>query len=421
MSHSRIARRTFVTGTAAVTGAAAFGVPAFIPKLGSAAETIPVGVTEELTGVYADPARNEQRGMQLAVDERNKRGGVLGRPIQLVVEDSDNNPGIGVEKARKMIQVDKVVALMGCVNSAVAQATSGVAFENSTPFIDTGGHTDTVTGIDCHWTTFRVCHSTWMETHATGNSIATKFGKKWYMLAPDYAFGHSLVTGYLDVAKTLGINIVGNDLAPLGTTDYSAYITKVIEAKPDCFIIMQQGTDLIDALKQCNSSGLLRTIPVAGPQGELENFWALPTEARVGYWGYEWYYNSPKVIGNSQSARAFIKAYAALYGNPPTERSAFGYIATTALINAIDHAKSLDAVKICRALEAVPVDALCYTSTQFRTVDHQLNWPMWFGNVRPNGTPGQPLNLFNVLDAHPGPSVMHSPDEQAKICHLGYP
>ena len=63
-------------------------------------------------------------------------------------------------------------------------------------FIDSGGHTDDVTGKNCNWNTFRVCHSTWMETHATGFDLAKRFGKKWYLITPDYAFGHSLLRGY---------------------------------------------------------------------------------------------------------------------------------------------------------------------------------------------------------------------------------
>ena len=293
----------------------------FLPKRGAAADLIVIGASEEITGVYAEPARNEIRGMQLAVDQINKAGGVLSRQVKLVIEDNANNPGTAVEKARKLIQVDKINALIGTVNSANSQATSNVCLEATIPFVDTGGHTDSVTGQQCHWTSFRTCHSTWMETHATGYSIANKLGKKWYYLAPDYAFGHSLLDGYKDIEKKLGVTVVGEDLAPLGTTDFSAYLTKVLNAKPDVLIIMQQGQDLINCLKQANSLGLLKRIAVAGPQGEIENFWSLPKEARVGYWGFEWYYKSALVTGKNKAAADFIKTYTDLYKQPPTARS----------------------------------------------------------------------------------------------------
>ena len=295
VSRDSVSRRRFVASSAGA--AALLSFPVFLPRRSAAEDLIQIGVTEEITGVYAEAARNEIRGMQMAVDQQNKAGGVLSRQVKLVIEDNANNPGTAVEKARKLIQVDKVNAMIGTVNSANSQATSNVCLEATIPFIDTGGHTDSVTGTQCHWTSFRTCHSTWMETHATGFSIANKLGKKWYYLAPDYAFGHSLLDGYKDVEKKLGVTSVGEDLAPLGTTDFSAYLTKVMNAKPDVLILMQAGQDQINALKQADSMGLLKRIPVAGPQGELEYFWSLPKEARVGYWGIEWYYKSALVTG----------------------------------------------------------------------------------------------------------------------------
>jgi branched-chain amino acid transport system substrate-binding protein len=413
-------RETFLKQSVAA-GAALAGVPAFIPRSSAAADMITIGVTEEITGVYAEPARNEIRGMRLAVAERNKRGGVIGRQVQLAIEDNANNPGTGVEKARKLVQVDKVVALIGTVNSAVSIATSGVAFASNIPFIDTGGHADAVTGTGCHWTTFRTCHSTWMETHATGLSIQKKFGKKWYFITPDYAFGHALLTGYQDVESKLGIQIVGTDLTPLGTADFSAYLTKVQEAKPDVLVLMVQGDDLVNCLKQANSSGLLKRIPVAGPQGELEIFWALPKEARVGYWGFEWYYNSPLVVGKNGRAQTFIKDYIAQNKQPPTARSVFGYISATRIMDGIDAAKGTDAVKICKAIENQKFDVLSNQDGFYRDVDHQLIWPMWFGQIRADGTPKDPYDIFDVIDEQPGEKIERTADEQRGICKMAYP
>ena len=419
LSRSRLDRRTFLKVSGLAAGAAA-GVPVFIPNLGRSADTLKIGVSEELTGVYAYPARNEINGMRMAVDDRNKRGGVLGRQVELVVEDNANNPGTAVEKARKLIQVDKVLALIGTVNSAVSIATSGVAAENRIPFIDSGGHADQVTGSECRWSTYRTCHSTWMETHATGYSIEKKFGKKWYFITPDYSFGHALLTGYQDMQSRLGVQVVGADLTPLGTTDFSAYLTKVLGAKPDVLILMVQGDDLVNALKQANSSGLLSRLPVAGPQGELEVFWSLPKEARVGYWGFEWYYNSPIVLGGNARAKQFVADYTAKHNEPPTARSAFGYITVTRMMDAFAATKGTDPVKVARAI-AGPVDALCGTQARYRDVDHQLIWPMWFGDVRADGTPHDPKDIFNVIDEQPGDRIERSDAEMQGICKMAYP
>lgn len=416
MKHTH-SRGEFVK-TTAIAGGLVLGAPAFIPKRTEAEETLNIGVNEELTGVYAYPAKNEVRGMTMAVADWNKKGGVLGRKINLVVEDNANNPGTAVEKARKQFEVDKVPVLIGTLNSAVSQAVSNVAYQAGKPFIVSGGHTDTVTGTQCHWTSFRTCHSTWAETHATGLSISKKFGKKWYYITPDYAFGHSLLDGYKAMEKQLGIQVVGSDLTPLGTTDFSAYLTKVLAAKPDCLIIMVQGDDQINCLKQANSFGLLKRIPVAGPQGELEPLWGVPKEAQVGYWGVEWYY---KNVGNNKEAQSFVSRYMKEYNEPPTARSAFGYITADRMITAIQEAKGTDPVKVCKAIEGHTFHPLQQGTGQYRTVDHQMVWPMLFANVVAGGQGGDPKNIFHVIDSQPGDPIEHPVSEQEKICKLNWP
>lgn len=411
-------RGEFVKATTAIAGGVVFGAPAFIPRRTEAEETLNFGVNEELTGVYAYPAKNEVRGMTMAVNDWNKKGGVLGRQIKLVIEDNANNPGTATEKARKLFEVDKVPVLIGTLNSANSQAVSNVAFQAGKPFIVSGGHTDTVTGTQCHWTSFRTCHSTWAETHATGLSIAKKFGKKWYFITPDYAFGHSLYDGYSAMKDKLGLTFLANDLTPLGTTDFSAYLTKVLAAKPDCLIILVQGDDQINCLKQANSFGILKRIPVAGPQGELEPLWGVPKEAQVGYWGVEWYY---KNIGNNKDAQSFVARYMKEYNEPPTARSAFGYITADRMATAIQEAKGTDPVKVCKALSGMTFHPLQQGTGTYRTVDHQLTWPMIFMETIAGGQNGNPKDIFKTIDTQPGDPIEHPVAEQEKACKLGWP
>src|SRR5579872_2064817 len=177
MADRVISRDTFLKGAGIGAATLSIGFPAFIPHRGEAAEAIKIGLIEEITGTYAAFARSEIRGANLAVDAWNKRGGVLGRPVQLLVEDNQNNPGVSVEKARKLVNQDKVVALAGTINSSAALSTSAAAAEMNVPFIDSGSHADQISGAQCHWNTFQTCHATWMQTHGTGYSIAKKFGK----------------------------------------------------------------------------------------------------------------------------------------------------------------------------------------------------------------------------------------------------
>ncbi len=141
-------RRTLLKGLGAA-GALQVASP-FIIK--ARAETsIKIGMVDPLTGAYAAVAQNEVIGARLAVEQLNAKGGILGQQIELLVEDSANDVGTGVQKARKLIERDNVSFLIGDVNSGVAQAIAQVSNEKKIFHIVSGGHTDTITGKDCKW------------------------------------------------------------------------------------------------------------------------------------------------------------------------------------------------------------------------------------------------------------------------------
>jgi len=422
VSTSGFSRGSFLraTGAAAVAGAG-IGVPAFIPRIGEAADSIKIGLLEPATGVYAALGENEVKGFQMAADVWNARGGIMGRKIELVKEDDGSDPGIGAQKARKLINQDKVVALAGSVSSAVSLSVSGAANAAGMLYIDSGGHTDDVTGKDCKWNTFRTCHSTWMETHATGYSLAKRFGKRFHLVTPDYAFGHSLETGYRDVLSRIGGTVTGSDLVPLGTTDFSPYLTKALAGKPDVLLVLNAGADFVNCMKQIDSFGLNKKVGVGGPQAELEAVQSLPREARVGFFGFEWYYKSDRVLGKNKVAHAFVADYTKRFNGPPSARGAFGYITMDRLAAAMNDAKSTDSVKVARALEGTKFTSIFEGTAYFRKEDHQLMWPMYFGEVRREGENGDKADLFDVTDAHQADTVEQSVAEKAKVCTLSYP
>ncbi|HTW83246.1 MAG TPA: ABC transporter substrate-binding protein [Candidatus Sulfotelmatobacter sp.] len=420
MIRSSISRRQF---SAIAAGAAAgMAIPAFIPRLGEAADVLKIGQIEELTGTYAAEAQSEVRGAAIAVDWWNAKGGVMGRKVEVTVEDNQNNPGVSVEKARQLVNETKVAALMGTLNSAASLSTSGAAASMGVMFIVSGGHADQITGSDCHWTTFQTCHPTWALTHATGFSIAKLFGKKWYLITPDYAFGHALAAGYQDVIKRVGGEIVANDLTPLGTTDFSPYLTKVEAAKPSCLLVLVQGNDWVNCLKQASQYGLLNKIPVAGPYAEMEAVLAVPPNVRVGYWGTEWYYKGDEVLGkNNALANKFVAEYKQRHKMPPTPRGCFGYVAMDRLLWSINEAKSTDPVKCTKTLAGNDFESLWIGKSQYRPEDHALLWPMWFGKLNPNGTPGDPFDLFHIIDRQEPAGIYLSGADASKACHLNYP
>jgi branched-chain amino acid transport system substrate-binding protein len=141
----------------------------------------------------------------MALDEINAKGGILSRPAQLIVEDSSTgDAGTAVQKARKLIDSDKVDFLLGNVNSALSLAMAHVSNEKGILQIVPGGHTDAITGVSCHWDVFPVCNTTQMEGAAVCAALIKQYGKKFYYITPDYAFGHTLEPGMMKAAGALG-------------------------------------------------------------------------------------------------------------------------------------------------------------------------------------------------------------------------
>src|SRR5580704_14274593 len=263
----RLGRRTLLKAGLTV-GAAQLVAPYIIKARGE--EPIKVGVDNPLTGVYTALGKNEQVGMELAVEQINAKGGILGRQVQLIFEDSTSDKtDIAVQKARKLIQSDKVDFLVGNVNSSHAIAIAQVAAELKTPHIVPGGHADAVTGASCQWTTFRICNTGAMPGNATAKPLVG-IGKKIYIIAQDYAFGHALNDGLTKAAAAAGGTILGTDFFPLGTTDYSAVLIKARAANPDVLVDLAAGDDGINSIKQAVQFGLDKQLHIAGMQQELE-------------------------------------------------------------------------------------------------------------------------------------------------------
>jgi len=421
MGKFALSRKGFLKGTAVAAGAATFGAPAFIPRIGEAADQIKIGAIDPETGTYAALGKDEFNGMQMALEAWNKKGGAMGREIVLAKEDSAADPGVAVEKARKLVNQEKCVALIGSVSSAVSLSVGGAANSMGVLYMDSGGHSDDITMKDCHWSTFQICHPTWMLTHATGYTFS-KFGKKWYAITPDYAYGHSIMQGYEDIAKQVGATLVGNVYAPLGTSDWGSYLPQLASSGADVFICNPGGNDFVTLMQQAGGYGILKKMKVGGPLADLENFWALPKAAQVGYWGVEWYYDSPLVLGNKKSAHDFVTDYRKRFTAPPSPRSAFGYLGMDMLLNGINTAKTTDAVKVAKALEGKHFDSPIFEGeAYFRAENHALMWPMWVGNAVAGGTPSDTYNVMHILDRVAADKIAPSAASITAVCKLGYP
>jgi branched-chain amino acid transport system substrate-binding protein len=390
-SSFRIRRRDFL-GAGLAAGALQVASP-FV-KTARAADPVAIGLDNPLTGPYAALGKNELVGCQMALDEINAKGGILGHPVRLIVEDSTSaDAGTAVLKARKLIEGDKVDFLIGNVNSALSLAMAEVSNEKGMLHIVPGGHTDAVTGSSCHWNVFRVCNMTQMEANAVAGALIKAYGKKFYYITPDYAFGHTLEAGLVKATAPLGGTKIGGDLTPVGTVDYSSYLIKAQAANPDVIMFLLGGDDMLNALKQAVQFGLNKKVPLAGAQQELEPLEGLPPEARIGTWVMEWYWNQPGVPHVAE----FVEATKRRTGRVPTARTWFGYVSVWTCALAAAKANSLKALDMAKALQDFhlpPEIALGPNPAFYRAGQNQLLASLFVGEAQASGS--EPDDLFKV-------------------------
>lgn len=410
-----LSRRTVIKGAAAI-GGLQVASPFIIQARGET--PIRIGMIDPLTGVYAAPAGNEVMGAKLAVEQMNAKGGIVGRQVELLVEDSANDVGTGVQKARKLIERDQVNFIIGDVNSGIAAAVAQVTNEKKILHIVSGGHTDTITGKDCKWNVFRVCNTTRMEANSVSELLFSKYGKKWHFITPDYAFGHTLYNACSDNLQKLGGTITGNELTPLGTTDFSAYLIKARAANPDVLILLVQGSDMINCLKQIVQFGLNKQVRVAGTQQELESLAGLPPEARIGIWMFEWYWKQPGVPNVEKFVADIRKVNG---GKVPTARHWFGYTSAMTFALVANQQKTIDSVKLASALgdfELPPEVKLQPNKVYYRKGDHQLMTSAFVGEAQSNGK-DDPEDLYRVDNVVPGDKTAPAVSETG--CAMQFP
>ena len=412
---SKLDRRTLLK-TAGLVGVAQIASPFVITA--RAADEVKIGFDNPITGVYAALGKNELIGAQLALEQINAKGGILGRKAELLVEDSTSgDAGTAVQKARKLIDRDRVNFLVGNINSALAAAMANVAYEKGVFHVVPGGHTDPVTGTNCHWNVFRICNTTQMEGNAVAGSLIKNAGKKWYYLTPDYAFGHTLQAGLEKAAAKLGGTKVGGDLTPLGTTDFSSYLIKAQSANPDVIIFLQAGDDAVNALKQAVQFGLEKRFHLAGAQQELEVLLGLPPEARIGTWVFEWYWKQLNVPHVDQFVADVRKRSG---GHVPTARTWFGFAAIHTCALATNQAKSLEAVKMAKAMQGFklpPEVALMPDGAFFREAQNQLIPNLFVGHAQSKGS--DPEDLFDVTEVVKGLDAAGTLEETG--CKMTWP
>ena len=335
-----------------------------MPYVARAAEPIKIGLLLAKTGQISAQTEYLANGAYLALEQRGNR--IMGQPAELVWLD-EPTPQAATQNMQKLVQENKVVAVLGGALSSNALAEQATAAQLKIPFIVVNAAATDITGKNCNRYTFRLNSPVTVQSRMLA-PYALSYGKRWYHIIASYAFGQDILRTSRELLKQAGGTEVGADEVPLNTADFSSFILKIRQAKPDVVVGGLAAGDLSTFLKQWNELGMKGKIPFVEIAIGDTDIWAVGPEAANGIFTKLWYYKNP---ANPPEEKAFAEAYLQKHGKPAADKAWMGWITARSLFESIDMAKSTDPMAIVEALEAWKFQAGA-TSYAYRKFDHQM-------------------------------------------------
>lgn len=382
MRRISITRRTVLGGIAA---ASAFPfMPAILRAQGG-----PVKVGElnsySRMAAFAGPYRN---AMQLAMEEINAKGGVMGgRPLEIVFRDDGATPGDAVRVAEELLTRENVSFLAGTFLSNVGLAVADFANQRKTLFLATEPLTDAITMGAGNPYTYRVRPSTYMQTKMLVEAAKGKGVKRWAVVAPNYEYGQSAVANFkkLIAAATPGVEFVVEQFPALGKIDAGATVGALAQAKADGLFNVLFGADLTAFVREGNTRGLFEGKTVVSLlTGEPEYMIPLGEETPEGWivTGYPW-----QEITEPASHKAFADAYQKKFSDTPRLGSLLGYVVGYMIKDMLDKAQSTETDALLKTLPDMKFDTIA-GPVAMRGLDHQSTLGAWIGETTRKGKVG---------------------------------
>jgi branched-chain amino acid transport system substrate-binding protein len=347
----------------------------------AAAQTDPIkiGVVTPLSGTYAGIGQQVKWGLDLATKEINAAGGIAGRKVELIYEDEEANPAVAVQKAEKLLQVNKVDFLTGTVNSGSTLAVGQVAERNNRLAATTVSFADSITADKCSPNMFRVNARAGMQSAALAEWLSkTNPNANVFYLGPDYEMGRSTVAAFKSAAEAKGAKTVGEVFAPLDNKDYSPFFGQIRGARPNVIYTSVAGNDTVRLMTQMAEFGVNRNLQVLGASGTVtsQNIAAIGKAAEgfvtgVGY--------SASI--DNDANKKFVSDFETAYKAQPDLYGADSYGLMYFYKAAVEKAKSTETDKVRDAMRGIQWSTPQGVKTM-RAGDHQAMQDMYAVQVK---------------------------------------
>lgn len=323
--------------------------------------------------------KTDQPGLELAVEEINAAGGVLGRPLKLIIRDSKLSPEQALREAKDLATNEKVFWLQGAVSSSVAHAISEFSKTEKVIYCIEQAKSDKLLGEWGHRYVFSATNNAYMETVGIATASRQIFGplKKVYNLSPDYEGGRAGWRNFFESYKKLvpDAKLIGEAWPKLGTQDYTSYLTAIMNSDAELMFSGFYQTDALTMIKQSTAIGLNGKIAVVGL------WWG---ENLVPLFNKDFY--PKKTIGggvyafwaiDKPESKEFVKKVKSRWGVYPTY-AVSGYSFVKLMAKTIEKVGALDTEKVIDALEGAIMESPI-GPVEIRACDHQAMWPSFVG------------------------------------------
>jgi branched-chain amino acid transport system substrate-binding protein len=369
-------------------------------------EAIKIGMATTLSGSIALFGEANRNAAQLAVEELNEAGGVLGRQVELIVRDDQAKPEEGVNIARDLIIDEGIQALLGPVSSGVALAITEVANERKVPFIVHTSNTEALTTTAFHQYFASVVPNTGMEARAQAVDLADSEYQRWATIAPNYEFGQAQTGTFVEVLteENPDAEIIEQQWPELGESDYQPFITSILGKNPEAVYSPLFAGDLVTFSQQAANLGLF----------DQTFFTALyETDAlrelgdSVDLEGVRAYSRCPFTI-DTQAMSDFVERYQERYDQVPSDWACMAYDAVNLWAQVVEENGGLDPDEFAETVEGFTFESLRGEVT-IRPVDHQASVSSYISDLTFSEEHG--MYIYGDITEVPAEEIWLSEDE----------
>ena len=387
-------------------------------------DSVTLGFNVPQSGPYADEGADELRAYELAVEHLNgggdgglmntfsskalKGNGILGKEVKYVTGDTQTKSDAARASARSMIEKDGAIMITGGSSSGVAVAVQALCQEAGVIFMAGLTHSNDTTGKDKKANGFRHFFNSYMSGAALAPILAANYGtdRKAYHLTADYNWGYTTEEAVRNSTEALGWETVGAVKTPLTQTDFSSYITPVLQSDADVLVLNHYGGNMVNSLTNAVQFGL-RDKLVNGKNFEI----IVPLYSRLMARGAG--ANVKGIFGSTNwhwsltdaGSQAFVKSFGTKYGFPPSQAAHTTYVQAMLYADAVERAGSFNPCAVAEALEGFEFDGMGNGKTLYRAEDHQCFKDVLV--VKGKENPTSEFDLLEIVEVTPAAQVTY--------------